>query len=237
MRGAGGPLEVQRLLPALLSLRGLVLCAGLHTGVAVVGRLGDATVAPYVDGEVVALATRLGHAAPAGAIVVSEATARLVRHLVPLEMLRPSPQPYLAMPLVYYQVQGLHPQRPPSRWGAGRPLTPLVGRTRELAVLHQAYEQAVAGQGQVVGLVGEPGLGKSRLLAEVRRHLQGQPVTMLTGYCLSYGRAIPSRTRRLSGLRRSAMAWRLGSGAWSSRPTRCGAWALRRRPCGRVRKH
>jgi predicted ATPase/DNA-binding winged helix-turn-helix (wHTH) protein len=183
-------LEVQSCLPALAPPRGLTLHVGLHTGVAVVGHLGDATEALYVGGEVVAVATRLGHEAPAGAIVVSEATARLVRSLVQLEMLR-SPQPGLAVPLAHYQVQGLRPQRLPSRWGAGRPLTPLAGRTHELAVLHQAYEQAVAGQGQVVGLVGEPGMGKSRLLAEVRRDLQDQPVTVLTGHSLSYGRAIP----------------------------------------------
>src|SRR5215467_12692862 len=127
---------------------------------------------------------RLGHEAPIGAIVVSEATARLVRSLVQLERLRPGA-------LAPSQVLGLRPQRSPSRWGHGRPLTPLAGRTRELAVLHQAYEQTVAGQGQVVGLVGEPGMGKSRLLVEVHRALQGFPVTWLTGHCLSYGRAIP----------------------------------------------
>jgi len=190
-RAVQAALELQHRLPALAPRGGLALRMGLHTGVAVVGHLGDATAAPYVDGEVVAVAMRLGHEAPTGAIVVSEAIARLVRYLVQLELLRPGPQPRPAGSLAPYQVLGLRPQRSPSRWGHGRPLTPLAGRARELAVLHQAYEQTVAGQGQVVGLVGEPGMGKSRLLAEVHRALQGLPVTWLTGHCLSYGRAIP----------------------------------------------
>jgi predicted ATPase len=66
-----------------------------------------------------------------------------------------------------------------------------VGRTQELALLHARMEQALGGQGQVIGIVGEPGLGKSRLLAEFTHSLRGRPVTYCEGHCLAYGRATP----------------------------------------------
>jgi predicted ATPase len=71
-----------------------------------------------------------------------------------------------------------------------RVLTPFVGRQRDLALLSEHLDAAVAGQGQVVGLVGEPGMGKSRLLAEFRR-LVRQPVRYVEGHCLAYGSATP----------------------------------------------
>ena len=65
-------------------------------------------------------------------------------------------------------------RRPPAR---GPALSRFVGRTQELALLHARLAQAVRGQGQVLGIMGEPGLGKSRLLAEFARGLEGQAVT------------------------------------------------------------
>ena len=66
-----------------------------------------------------------------------------------------------------------------------------MGRTQELALLHERLEQALGGQGQVIGIAGEPGLGKSRLLAEFVHSLRGQPVTCCEGHCLAYGSATP----------------------------------------------
>jgi predicted ATPase len=63
--------------------------------------------------------------------------------------------------------------------------------SQELALLHARLAQAVSGQGQVLGLVGEPGLGKSRLLAEFAHSLDGQAVTYYEGHCLAYGSATP----------------------------------------------
>jgi predicted ATPase len=60
---------------------------------------------------------------------------------------------------------------------------------RELSALHALLTQVVGGQGQVVGIVGEPGIGKSRLLAEWRRSLVVREVAYLTGHCWSYGQA------------------------------------------------
>jgi len=66
-----------------------------------------------------------------------------------------------------------------------------VGRARELALLHERLEQAVGGQGQMIGIAGEPGLGKSRLLSEFARSLNGQSVMYCEGHCLAYGSATP----------------------------------------------
>jgi predicted ATPase len=70
-------------------------------------------------------------------------------------------------------------------------LTPFVGREQELATLHTLLAHAEQGRGQAVGLVGEAGLGKSRLLYELRRSIAGRQVLYLTGCCLSYGSTTP----------------------------------------------
>jgi transposase-like protein len=74
---------------------------------------------------------------------------------------------------------------------AGRPLSRLVGRQDELGMLRALFERAESGQGQVVGLIGEPGVGKSRLVYEFRESLARPPVTYLEGHCLSSARTTP----------------------------------------------
>ena len=74
---------------------------------------------------------------------------------------------------------------------AGRPLSRLVGRQDELGMLRALFERAESGQGQVVGLIGEPGVGKSRLVYEFRESLARPPVTYLEGHCLSSGSTTP----------------------------------------------
>jgi len=70
-------------------------------------------------------------------------------------------------------------------------LTQIVGRQRELAVLHDCLARAEAGRGQVVGIVGEAGVGKSRLLYEFQASLDPSQVTWLTGHCVGYGQGTP----------------------------------------------
>jgi hypothetical protein len=69
--------------------------------------------------------------------------------------------------------------------------TLFLGRTHELVTLQAALAQVEGGRGQVVGIVGEPGIGKSRLLDEFQQHLRAQSVPWVEGQCLSYGQAIP----------------------------------------------
>ena len=76
-------------------------------------------------------------------------------------------------------------------FGSGRRLTALAGRRRELELLRDRLASAADGRGQVVGIVGEAGIGKSRLLLELRRSLRGERVAWFEGHCLSYGSAVP----------------------------------------------
>jgi hypothetical protein len=102
-------------------------------------------------------------------------------------------------PLGVYAVAGLRSQRSPLAIYGTRPLSPFVGRARELAILEDLLGQVEGGRGQVAGIVGEPGVGKSRLLYEFQRQLgagveavaAAPPVMYLEGHCLAYGSAIP----------------------------------------------
>ena len=94
-------------------------------------------------------------------------------------------------PVGVYAIRGLRRRRAGVPRRDARPLSRFVGRTQELALLHARLAQAISGQGQVIGIAGEPGMGKSRLLAEFARGLDGQPVTYCEGHCLAYGSATP----------------------------------------------
>lgn len=94
------------------------------------------------------------------------------------------------LPIVY-TVLGIRLRRVPGAGRARQRLGPFVGRTHELATLHTLLAQAEAGRGQMVGIVGAPGLGKSRLLVEFQHRLRGRRLTYLRGRCLSYGQTTP----------------------------------------------
>jgi len=148
----------------------LAVRMGLNTGLVVVGGIGDRLRMDYTAiGDTTNLAARLQQLAPTGAILASEATARLVEGEVALEPLPPLAVKGKSEPIAAYRVLGLGPRRPDEAVLAGARLSPFVGRERELAVLGELLEQAAAGLGQVVGIAGEAGSGKSRLLHEFRR--------------------------------------------------------------------
>jgi len=169
----------------------LVLRMGLHTGLVVEGSGADTAPTSAVVGNVVSLAVALQAHAEPGQILCSDATARLVQvavHLETVGLVRVSEQvPAMAA----YTVLGSRPRH--SRAGQHREqgLSPFVGREREMATLHALLVQVEAGRGQVVGVVGEAGIGKSRLVSEFSRSVEGRRLTYLTGRCLSYGSATP----------------------------------------------
>jgi hypothetical protein len=160
----------------------------VHTGLVAVGGLRyAAATAMGVVGETVTQAVALQVAAPPGMLLCSEATARLVRGVIRLVATSLPTLPGLPAPV--YQILGLHPRRLLSGRRGIRPRSPFVGRQQELAALQAALAQAEVGQGQVVGIVGEPGLGKSRLLTEFRHSLRQRQLTYLAASCLSYAQA------------------------------------------------
>src|SRR5262249_20468815 len=94
-------------------------------------------------------------------------------------------------PVSVYRVLGRRRGRTRLEVSVDRGLTELVGRERDLAVLHECLARVREGRGQVVGIVGEPGVGKSRLLYELRKSLEGERVTWLEGHCVAYGQTTP----------------------------------------------
>jgi len=163
---------------------------GLNTGLVVVGAIGDNLRMDYTAvGDCTHLAARLQQSAPPGAILVSQATARLIDSHVALEPLGALDVRGLSSAVMAYRLTGATSTAGSER-GRRRPRSRFVGREREAATLRGLVAEVAQGQGRVVGIVGEPGVGKSRLLLEVR-HDVGESATWLEGRCLSYGGAIP----------------------------------------------
>jgi DNA-binding winged helix-turn-helix (wHTH) protein/class 3 adenylate cyclase/tetratricopeptide (TPR) repeat protein len=172
----------------------LAVRLGLHTGVvALGGPLDDPALAGALVGDTVTGAIALQAQAAPGTILCSEATARRVHGVVRVVAAGPVPGAPPALPVPAYRVLGRRAWRSRTGPRPRRVWTPLVGRTRELAILHALWAQVEEGRGQVVGIVGEPGIGKSRLVYEFHRSLRGTPVTYLTAECLSYTAATPYR--------------------------------------------
>jgi class 3 adenylate cyclase/tetratricopeptide (TPR) repeat protein len=162
---------------------------GLNSGTVVVGKIGDNLRMDYTaQGDTVNLAARLEQACQPGAVLVSEATRRLAAGAFTFRALPPLSVKGKEAPVVAHEVTGLRERR--ARVDIATELTPLVGRGRELSHLREALERVRHDRGEVVGIVGEAGVGKSRILFEFRRQL-GQDVLYLEGRCISYGQTIP----------------------------------------------
>ena len=170
----------------------LAVRLGLNTGLVVVGGIGDNLRMDYTAvGDTTNLAARLQQSAPPGVILVSQATSRLVQDQAYLEAIPLVQVKGKEAPVAAYKLLGHRPRRSPGARLGERTLSRFAGRERELAVLHEVLAQVEAGQGQVVGIVAEAGVGKSRFLYEFRQSLREKRLTYLAGSCLSYGQAIP----------------------------------------------
>ena len=170
----------------------LAVRTGIHTGQVVVGPLPQAPHHLYTaGGPTVSLATRLQQRAGPGMICISAATQQLIHAEVQAVAYGTIAVDGLPLPVPVYAVQGLVPRRAGVTGRGTRHQSPFVGRAGELALLHARLAQVRQGQGQVVGILGEAGMGKSRLLEEFRRSLTGQPVTYYIGHCLPSGQATP----------------------------------------------
>ncbi|HEX2032120.1 MAG TPA: adenylate/guanylate cyclase domain-containing protein [Actinomycetota bacterium] len=156
---------------------------GINSGQVAAGIVGAGKPQAVGLGDATNVAARLQGATAPGTIAAGEQTAKLLAHRFVLE------------PIGEVQLKGR--EAAVSAWrlvgprtDRDEPTTPLVGREAEMGRLAAALEDLKAGRGQVVTLVGEVGLGKARLLWELR-HLAGDDVLWLEGRCLSYGGALP----------------------------------------------
>jgi DNA-binding NtrC family response regulator/predicted ATPase len=155
---------------------------GLHVGHFMIGRLGETSM---VDQEATrealgTLDTLLGGATD-DVIRVSAAAAPLLARRFGLALASGIPDGPIT-----YRLEGIEP----GDGGAGRPAR-FVGRAHDLEVLRGRLDSAARGYGQVVAIVGEAGIGKSRLLAEFRESRAGEPLLYLEGQCVSFGASTP----------------------------------------------
>ncbi len=165
---------------------------GLHSGEVVVRAIGNDLHMDYsAIGQTTHLAARMEQLATPGTIRLTTETLRLAEGLVQVTALGPVPVKGLTEPVEIFELTGASALRRRLQVGATRGLTCFVGRQAELAALHQALERAGAGHGQVVAVVGEAGVGKSRLVYECvhTHHTQGWRV--LESASVSYGKATP----------------------------------------------
>jgi class 3 adenylate cyclase/tetratricopeptide (TPR) repeat protein len=170
----------------------LTVRIGIHTGPVVFGPVADNLAMDYtVIGDTANVAARLEQAADPGTILVSEAIHLLAEDYARVEPVGPLILKGKAEPISAYRLLGVSHRRSGLRESTSPRTAVFVNRESELAILNNFLRQVENGHGQAVGLVGEPGIGKSRLLAEFRRQVTDGRVTWVEGRCVSYGTAIP----------------------------------------------
>ena len=192
LRACRAALEIQSRLASRIALR-----IGVNTGEVVAG---DASAREsFVTGDAVNVAARLEQAAAPGEVLIGGSTHRLVRddvHVEPVEPLtlkgKPEPQPAFRLLAVGES--------------ATRPRTPLIGRADELALLKREFDSVVGDRRcGLMTVVGEPGVGKSRLAGELIEHVRAE-ARIVRSSCLSYGAgitfwAVAQFVRELAGVR------------------------------------
>ncbi|MBI2017300.1 MAG: AAA family ATPase, partial [Candidatus Rokubacteria bacterium] len=195
-RAAHAALAMQRALAAYraeVAPRGIEFRVrmGLNTGLVVVGAIGDNLRMDYTAvGDTTNTAARMQQLAEPGRIVVADATQRLVAPYFELRALGAVPVKGKSQPVAAWELTGAGPAVSRLAARAAHGLSPFVGRDDALATLERAWTQARAGRGQAAFVVGEAGMGKSRLLLELRERL-GDATTWIEGDCISFGQSIP----------------------------------------------
>ena len=165
---------------------------GIHTGPVVFGPVADRFPMDYTAiGDTANVAARIQQAAAPATILLSEATYELAQSYARVEPVGPLVLKGKADPITAYRLLDISQARAALRPSTAARRTNFVNRQSDLAVLNDVLRQVESGDRQAVDIIGEPGLGKSRLLSEFRRQLASERVTWIEGRCVSYGAAIP----------------------------------------------
>jgi class 3 adenylate cyclase/tetratricopeptide (TPR) repeat protein len=172
LRACRAAVEMRAAFPEL-GVRGRI---GVNTGEVVTG-----TEERLATGDAVNVAARMQNAADPDEILIGEATVELVRGAVESEPVEPLELKGKAEPVAAHRLVSVH--EPPERSHESR----FVGRDPELGFIREAWERAVTGQCELLTVVGDPGIGKSRLVAEALATLD---VPVVRGRCLPYGEGI-----------------------------------------------
>jgi class 3 adenylate cyclase/tetratricopeptide (TPR) repeat protein len=164
---------------------------GINTGLVVTGEVDMGKGTHGVAGDTINLASRLSNLAKAGEILVGPDSYRQAEGYFVFNRLEPTKLKGKTKSIVTYRV--VQETKVRSRFEAAerRGFTNFTGRKQELTTLSACLEKAIAGQGQLVTVVGEAGIGKSRLLSEFRHSLDRERITVLEGRCQSYGTETP----------------------------------------------
>jgi class 3 adenylate cyclase/tetratricopeptide (TPR) repeat protein len=179
--------EVQRTQGVPIHIR-----VGLNTGAVVVRAIGSDLHMDYTAvGQTTHLAARMEQMAMPGSILITSAVLALAEGFIEVKPLGPVPVKGLVAPVAVYEVVDVGLVRTRLQAAVARGLTRFVGRAPELDTLTQALRRADAGHGQVVALVGEAGVGKSRLVYEFLHAQHTQGWLVLTSNAVSYGKATP----------------------------------------------
>ena len=177
--------EVRRSHAAVVKIR-----VGLNSGEVVVRAIGNDLHMDYTAvGQTTHLAARMEQIALPGSIFISTETFRLAEGYVLTKPLGERPIKGLAAPVKVYEIIGATTVHSRLHTAAARGLTRFVGRDSELDQLSQALERARSGHGQVVAVVGEPGVGKSRLYWEFTHSRRTEGWLILESSSVSYGKA------------------------------------------------
>ncbi len=160
---------------------------GIHTGLVVIGEIGGSETREMLAlGETPNLAARVQGAAAPNTVAMSAATHRLVQGLFECQELGLHELKGFTTPVAMYRVVRASEAQNRFEAAVRTGLTPLVGREEELGLLRRRWEQAKAGTGQVVLLSGEPGIGKSRLVQELKEYLGHEGATRIEFRCSPY---------------------------------------------------
>ncbi len=169
-----------------------LLRIGIHTGPAVVGKIGEGKTMSYSAlGDTVNVASRLQAATDPGSVCITRATLDVVEGFVDATPLGERQFKGKAQPTEIYRLDAV--RSGVTRFGAKRRhgLTQLRGRDVELALLHEHWNVVKVGRFRPVNVIGDAGLGKSRLIFEFTESLREQPVLLLEAICRPEGAAIP----------------------------------------------
>jgi len=165
---------------------------GLNSGAVVVGKIGDDLRMDYTaQGETVGLAQRMEALAETGRPYLTEATATLAEGWFELADLGEFKVKGAPAPVQVFALDGVGSFRTRFDLSRARGFSRFVGRAGDLATLEAALEQALEGQGQVVGIVADAGVGKSRLCLEFTDRCRARGITVREAQAVSHGRNIP----------------------------------------------
>src|SRR5256712_3872234 len=177
-----------------LAARGLEFAVrmGLNSGEVVLGRIGEDLRMDYTAvGHTVGLAARMEQLAAPGTVYLTEHTARLVEGFFTLRDRGTPPMRGVSVPVRVYELEGVGPLRTRLEASRRRGFSRLGGRGEELAWLAAILERTMAGDGQLVGVVGDAGVGKSRVCLEFVERCRAQGIAVHEAHCPSHGAAVP----------------------------------------------